>query len=217
MKTDELIAMLATNAGSAAEPVRPGAMSRFTQAMGWGAFGATLLMALLLGVRPDIADAAKTPMFWLKLAFPLSLSWMALLAATRLARPGAKLGRLPLAMAAPVAVIWLMALASLAGAGNGESRADLVYGDSWAECPINIALLSVPMFAGAFWAMRSLAPVQPVRAGAVAGLLAGAVAASAYALHCPEMAPPFLAIWYVAGMLIPAAVGALIAPKLLRW
>ena len=217
MKTDELIAMLATNAGPAAEPVRPGAMPRFAQAMGWGAFGATLLMALLLGVRPDIAAAAKTPMFWVKLAFPLSLAWLSLLAATRLARPGAQLGRLPLAMAAPVAVIWVMALASLAGAADAEARAELLYGDSWAECPLNIATLSVPMFVGSFWAMRTLAPVRPMLAGATAGLLAGAVAASAYALHCPEMAPAFLAVWYVAGMLIPAAAGALIAPKLLRW
>lgn len=217
MKTDDLIALLATNAGPAAEPVKPGAMPRFTQALGWGAFGATLLMALLLGVRPDIADAVRTAMFWVKLALPLSLSWMALLAATRLARPGVALGRLPLAMAAPVAVIWLMALVSLAGAGDGEARAGLVYGESWAECPLNIAILSVPMFAGSFWALRTLAPVRPMLAGATAGLLSGAVAASAYALHCPEMAPPFLAIWYLVGMLIPAAVGALVAPKLLRW
>ena len=217
MKTDDLIAMLATNAGPAAEPLRPGAMPRFTQALGWGAFGATLLMALLLGVRPDIAAAAKTPMFWVKLAFPLSLSWLALLAVTRLARPGVPLGRLPLALAAPVAVIWLMALAQLAGASDAATREELLYGDSWAECPLNIATLSVPMFVGAFWALRALAPVQPMLAGATAGLLAGAVAASAYALHCPEMAPPFLAIWYVAGILIPAAVGSLIAPKLLRW
>ena len=217
MKTDDLIAMLARNAGPATEPLRPGAMPRFTQALGWGAFGATLLMALLLGVRPDIAAAAKTPMFWVKLAFPLSLSWLALLAVTRLARPGVPLGRLPLALAAPVAVIWLMALAQLAGASDAATREELLYGDSWAECPLNIATLSVPMFVGAFWALRALAPVQPMLAGATAGLLAGAVAASAYALHCPEMAPPFLAIWYVAGILIPAAVGSLIAPKLLRW
>ena len=217
MKTDDLIAMLARNAGPATEPLRPGAMPRFTQALGWGAFGATLLMALLLGVRPDIAAAAKTPMFWVNLAFPLSLSWLALLAVTRLARPGVPLGRLPLALAAPVAVIWLMALAQLAGASDAATREELLYGDSWAECPLNIATLSVPMFVGAFWALRALAPVQPMLAGATAGLLAGAVAASAYALHCPEMAPPFLAIWYVAGILIPAAVGSLIAPKLLRW
>ena len=36
-------------------------------------------------------------------------------------------------------------------------------------------------------------------------------------LHCPEMAAPFVAVWYLLGMLIPAAVGALIGKRLLRW
>jgi hypothetical protein len=31
------------------------------------------------------------------------------------------------------------------------------------------------------------------------------------------MAAPFLGIWYLLGMLIPAAVGALIGPLVLRW
>jgi hypothetical protein len=39
----------------------------------------------------------------------------------------------------------------------------------------------------------------------------------AYALYCPEMAAPFVAIWYLLGMLIPAAAGAVLGPLLLRW
>jgi hypothetical protein len=38
-----------------------------------------------------------------------------------------------------------------------------------------------------------------------------------YALHCPEMAAPFIGIWYLLGMLIPAAVGAAIGARALRW
>ena len=45
----------------------------------------------------------------------------------------------------------------------------------------------------------------------------GAVAALAYALYCDEMQAPFLAIWYVLGMGIPAAVGWVVGPRLLRW
>ncbi len=80
-----------------------------------------------------------------------------------------------------------------------------------------MALLSLPVFAGTLWAMRGLAPVQPVRAGAAAGLLAGAVGALIYALHCPEMEAPFLGSWYLLGMLIPGAAGAALGPRLLRW
>ena len=52
---------------------------------------------------------------------------------------------------------------------------------------------------------------------AAAARFAGAAAAFAYAFHCPEMQAPFLAVWYVLGMLIPAAVGAALGQRMLRW
>lgn len=54
-------------------------------------------------------------------------------------------------------------------------------------------------------------------AGAGTGLLAGAVGAFAYAFYCPETAAPFLAIWYALGIAIPAALGALLGPRVLHW
>src|SRR5690606_10056653 len=57
---------------------------------------------------------------------------------------------------------------------------------------------------------------RPV-AGAAAGVLAGGAGAFAYAFHCPELAAPFLAVWYVLGMAMPVVAGALIGPRLLRW
>ena len=50
-----------------------------------------------------------------------------------------------------------------------------------------------------------------------AGLFAGAAGALAYAMHCPELEVPFLGAWYVAGMLIPTALGALLGRRLLHW
>jgi hypothetical protein len=68
-----------------------------------------------------------------------------------------------------------------------------------------------------FWALRGLAPTRPVLTGAAAGWLAGAMAAMVYSLHCPEMEAPFLAVWYVLGMLASAGLGALAGTRLLRW
>lgn len=213
MKTDELIGLLAQGAGA----VEPNAVARrYATALGWGAFGATLLMALVLGVRPDLREAALLPMFWIKLAFPASLLVVGVVAAARLARPGMRLGRLPIAWVAPLVAVWAMAAIELAVAAPSD-RAQLVFGSSWRECPFNITLLSVPAFIAAFWAMRRLAPTQLVRAGAVSGLVAGALGASVYALHCTEMAATFLGLWYVAGILIPTLAGALLGPRLLRW
>jgi hypothetical protein len=213
MKTDDLVAMLAAGAGA----VEPGATARrYATALGWGAFGATLLMAIVLGVRPDLVQAMGLPMFWLKLAFPASLAAGALCAAARLSRPGVQLGRVSAALAAPVLAIWLLAAFVLLGAGAAE-REPMILGGTWNVCPPLIAMVSLPLFAASMWAMKGLAPTRLATAGAAAGLLAGSAGALIYALHCPEMEAPFLAIWYLLGMLIPAAAGALLGPRLLRW
>ena len=213
MRTDELVTMLAAGAGA----VEPGATARrYTVALGWGAFGATLLMAIVLGVRPDLAEAARLPMFWVKLAFPASVAAGALYAAARLSQPGVQLARVPAALAAPVLAMWLLAALVLATAAAGE-REELIFGGSCSACPLFIALLSLPVFAAALWAMKGLAPTRLALSGAAAGLLAGSVGALVYALYCTEMAAPFLALWYLLGMLIPTAAGAAIGPRLLRW
>ena len=213
MKTDDLVAMLAAGAA----PVEPRATARrYGAALGWGAFGSTLLMALLLGVRPDLTEAARLPMFWLKLVFPLGIAGAALLAAMRLSRPGVGLGAVPGGLAALVLVIWLLALGEYIDAAPSE-RGDLVYGQSWLVCPAYIVMLSIPVLAAALWAMRGLAPTRPVLAGAAAGLLAGSFGAAVYALYCDEMGAPFLAIWYVLGMLLSAGCGAAAGRAVLRW
>jgi hypothetical protein len=213
METDKLIAMLSKDAG----PVAAGTVSRrYGAALAAGAAGALLLMVAFLGVRPDIAQAARDPMFWVKLALPCALLAVALVAATRLARPGVRVGYAAEALLVPIGAIWLLAAVSLYAAAPG-GRLALVLGETWAVCPFNIAMLSLPAFAASFWAMRGLAPTRPAVAGAFSGLLAGAVGAAAYCLHCPEMAPPFLGTWYLLGMALPAAAGAAAGPWLLRW
>jgi hypothetical protein len=213
MKTDDLVTLLATGASA----VEPNALARrYTLSLGWGAFGATLLMAILLGVRSDIDAAAQLPMFWIKLAFPASVAVASLVAASRLSRPGARLGGARGGLVAPVLVIWLYAAWVLLAAPPAE-RAELVMGRTWRYCLVGIPTLAVPVFAATLWAMKGLAPTRPALAGAAAGLLAGAMAALVYALHCPEMEAPFIGVWYVVGMLIPAAAGALLGPLVLRW
>lgn len=75
----------------------------------------------------------------------------------------------------------------------------------------------MPTFAAVFWAARGFAPTRPRLAGAAAGLFASALATIAYCVHCPEMSPAFWSIWYAIGMLLPAALGAWLGPRLLRW
>jgi hypothetical protein len=213
MNTDELVALLAKGAG----PVGPGAARRrFAMALGWGVSGSALAMAIALGVRPDIAEVLLLPMFWIKLAFPALVAVTALLAAMRLARPGVRLGRMPGMLAALFAAVWALGSFALLNAAPDE-RIYLVFGDTWIECLVGVPLLSIPVFIAAMWAMKDLAPTSPGLAGGAAGLLAGGVSAAVYALHCPELEAPFIAIWYVLGIFIPTVAGAAIGSCLLRW
>jgi hypothetical protein len=213
MKTDELVSLLAAGAA----PVPANAVGqRFAAALGWGIPGAVLLLAATLGLRADLLQAAGELMFWIKLVFAGGLAMAALFAAERLARPGMRVGRGWVALAAPVLALWLYAAVVLLQSAAAQ-RAALVLGSTWTSCPFNIAMISLPLFAATFWAMKGLAPTRLALAGASAGLLAGALAALVYALHCPESAAPFLAIWYCLGIAIPAVAGALLGPRVLRW
>lgn len=213
MNTDDMIRMLAANV----EPVAAHQCARrHAIAAGVGLVGAAVLMVPSLGVRAQLAADAQLAMFWGKAGFVALLFAAGLFAAVRLSRPGAALAWAPAAIATALIAMWMAAALVLLQAAPAE-RAQLVFGETWRSCPFNIALLSVPAFAAAFWAMRGLAPTRLRLAGAAAGLFAGAAGALVYTLHCPELAPPFLGIWYVLGMLIPAAAGALLGPRLLRW
>jgi len=213
MKTDDLVSMLAAGAGV----VETGVLRRrFAAAFGAGLLGASLVLVFLLGINPEIAQIAKVPMFWTKLGYCAALAAAALWVAARLARPGARIGVRSAALAAPLLAMWLLALFALPVA-TPAGREALIFGGTWLACPFNIALLSLPLFAAFLWAMKGLAPTRLALAGAAAGLAAGTAGALVYALHCPELGAPFLALWYPLGMLIPAAAGALAGPRLLRW
>ncbi|RZJ10919.1 MAG: DUF1109 domain-containing protein [Acidovorax sp.] len=213
MKTDELIELLASDAHPVA---RHTVEQRLAVAAFAGIAGATVLMLVLFGLRSDLAATLAMPMFWGKLAFAGTLAAAGLMVLQRMARPGVPAGRTALWLALPPLVMWGLALATLAQAAPAE-RLPLILGSTWRTCPFNIAVLSVPAFVAGFWALQGAAPTRLAWAGAGAGLLAGALGALVYALHCPEMATPFLAVWYLAGMAIPTALGALLGPRWLRW
>ncbi len=213
MKTDELVTLLA----GSVEPVERNATTkRFRFAMLFGVFLTTLAMVFTLGIRPDVAIVVAEPMFWVKLLFPAAVAAVALYASMQLARPGMKPRYVPQLLIALLVGVWVLAGVSLVGAAPVERR-ELVFGHTWLFCLVLIPLLAIPTFITVMWAMKGLAPIQLRSAGTAAGLLSGAVSAAVYALHCPELGAPFIAIWYVLGMSIPALVGSLIGPRLLHW
>lgn len=141
MNTDDLIALLASHEG----PVDRHALAkRLGLALLAGLIGALLMTVALYGVRSDLVEVARTPLFWAKVALPASLALLGLWLTQRLARPGVKGGALWGLLGLPLVLVWLGAAISLLGAPV-EARADLVLGRTWRTCALNIALLSLPL------------------------------------------------------------------------
>ena len=213
MTTEELVALLSTGV----EPVDARARWRGAgAALGVGVAAAALLTASLLGIEPELAGETHLAQFWLRELFCAAMGLIGLTCVWRLAHPGTRLGLAPLALVVPPLLMVFVAAAVLLDAEPGR-RLDLLMGHTARVCSALIALVSAPVFVAVIWALRRHAPTRLRLSGAAAGLAAGGVGALVYTLHCPELAPPFLAVWYVLGMLVPAAAGALLGPRLLRW
>jgi hypothetical protein len=211
--SDELIDRLSADVA----PVRPAAMRvRLVMGLVAGMVAAAVLMVAWLGLRPDLAVAVVTPIFWGKFAFTLVLTGFGLWAVERLARPGGKL-RAPLA--AVFATIVVTAAAGIVQVilAQPDDVRRLVLGGSALVCPFYIMALSLPILGVNVLVMRKLAPTNLPAAGFAAGLLAGAAGSWVYAFHCTESGLPFITLWYVAGILAVALFGAALGRWLLRW
>jgi hypothetical protein len=213
MKTAALIDLLAARVEPV--PARPW-IPRLALAIVLGLAAAAVLVATLLGVNPALERHLHLPMFWTKVGFAAALLAGGGWATARLSRPGVDAVAAGAMVMALVTALWALAAFEQAGATAAE-RPALLFGQTWRWCPLLIATLSGPGLAGALWALRGLAPTRPALAGAAAGVMAGAAATLAYALHCPEETATFIAVWYVAGIAITTLAGALIGRRWLRW
>jgi hypothetical protein len=181
-----------------------------------GSLAAMVLVALVLGIRPDLDIAMRSFPFWMKWTYSLSLGAGAAYAVSRLARPAPGSLRILWLLAVPVLVLLGIGIGELARTPPAEWRG-LWLGHSWGICPFIVLVLAVPIFAGLLWSFRRLAPTRLRAAGAAAGLAAGAWAATIYCLHCAEASAIFVLTWYSLGILLATAIGALLGPRVLRW
>ena len=213
MKTEDLVALLSTGAEAVDLKLTS---RRWLLALAGGTLIAFLLTAGLLKLNPTLWHETSMPMFWVRESYCAVLGVLGFIAVVRLARLGLRLGLAP--MGIPIAVIAMSVLAVVTlVAASPQNRARLILGHTAGVCPFLIALVAAPLLMAFLWVMRSLAPTRLRWSGAASGFAAGSIGALVYTLHCPELAAPFLATWYLLGMLIPTAIGAWLGPRLLRW
>jgi hypothetical protein len=212
MHTDSLIRTLSDDL----TPVsRNGVRTRIGAGLLAGAVSSLLLLLIVYGLRYDLAGAVKASAFWMKILYTLTLAAGGMLATLRLGRPGTPLLRWTLLIAPPVIGLATVTAVQLSRLPAGLET--FWYGRTWLECPLRVFLLSMPVLAGLIWSLRHLAVTRSREAGAAAGLVAGAIGATIYALHCSETSAGFVLVWYSAGLALCSGVGALLGPRVFRW
>jgi hypothetical protein len=186
---------------------------------GWAGTGiavSAILMLAWIGPRPDLAAAMGTMMFWTKFAYTAIFAILGALAALNLARPAGTMWRQAIGIAVLVVLTGIGGAIQMLVMGPDHMR-QLVMGSTALVCPFYIVALAAPIYAAIVFAMRRAAPTDPTLAGFSAGLFAGGAAVWVYAFHCTESGMPFITIWYTAGVLASAAIGAVIGRFALRW
>jgi hypothetical protein len=212
MKTDDLIRALASDR----EPAGPAPGVALALAGAVGFVLAVLLFVWLVPLRPHLGEAMRSFPFVLKPIEMGILVVVSAMAVLRLAKPGVPLARM-LAVAGAVPAIMVAAVAvELTQVPRAEWMVKLA-GTHWYLCVFNMVLLSLPILAALLFGLRFGAPTRPALAGAGAGLLSGALAASLYIAHCPDDSPLFVAAWFTLAIAVATAIGAMAGPRLLRW
>ena len=211
MKTDHLIHMLSTNL----EPVKTIQIKKtLTLALVIGGAAAFCLMLGTVGLRSGLTSSLS--FLALRLLFTLSLIALGTLLLARLARPGHKSERLSTLTLLPFLIIAGAGVIAL-GFHSPMAWGKMMLGMSWFTCLLCIPMFAVIPFVALIWFLRKGAPTDLRLTGAIAGLVAGALGATAYAFHCPDDSIPFIAVWYGAMVAVCAFIGALLGPRLLRW
>lgn len=215
MKTDELIETLARTPETAT-PDR--LYRRLALALIIGLVLGLVLLRLFMGFRPDIGVAA--PLVAIKAGFSAFIATFAGGLALRLAKPISGATGTIRRLATPLGLVILSAIAigliALMATEPGYRFAAFTAG-GFPWCVILIPFCGLPTALLLVWAMREAAPTRLALAGAAIGALSGGVGAMVYALFCSVDSVAFVTIWYVVGIGLAAAIGAMVGARLLRW
>lgn len=212
MKTDDLITALV--ADRSAKPPNPRAA--IMAAAAGGAVIAAVLFLSIIGFRNDIAAAVETYRFLFKFVVTLTLAASAITLALQVLRPEASPGRWLWVIAIAPGLLLLAAVVELVVMPSATWMPRLI-GTNARVCLTVIPLLSIVPLTAFLWALRQGAPAKPGLAGALAGLGAGAIAATLYASHCTDDSPLFVITWYSLAIGLVTLVGYLAGKRWLAW
>lgn len=212
MRTNDLIHALVNDNDSPRQSIEVAFAKAMVPAMAMS----VAIYWITLGPRPTLFADLALPRVSLKIVEMAFLAVAAVFLALKLARPGIPTRAAGAALLIGPAVLVASIIMELYVINPNQWHANLV-GNNALACLLSIPLLSLPLLLASFYAMRVGAPTRLRLTGAVAGLLAGGLGATLYATHCPDDSPLFVATWYVIAIAFVVGIGAIAAPRVLRW
>lgn len=187
----------------------------FSMMIAIGALASAAIVMAASGLRDDIVAAPASPIFLWKLLSMLAIALAALVLLYRSGRPGAatrQLAWLPTGAASSLLLLPLLALAATEPAMASDIRMS-----SGIYCLWMTSLAAIPVWIAALAWLRMAAPTNLARASWAAGMASAAVAATAFALHCPHDVIPYVVLWYGGAIALVSALTRLVLPALIRW
>jgi hypothetical protein len=201
--TDQLIERLVTDAS----PVRR-LMDPRRRAALWVAL-ALICVALgvaYFGIRSDIGGSSPFAPFLLRIVLLLATMWLSVVAALRLAVPGAdprawtRWWPLVLLGAAIAVTAGELVIVSLVGDVGRPMQ-------GW-RCVRKLTFAGAVPVVAAMFLIRRAAPLDPVWTALLALVAAGAAGALTSELACPISLPMHVMLWHVLPIAVYAAIGA---------
>lgn len=212
MQTNDLIKALKADAAKQSMPLG----YAWWMAIAGATTVAAVVFFVLIGPRPDFAAAAHTLRFLFKFVVTFALAVVAFALLRVLSRPGSDVRRM---------AHWLVLTPVLVGAAvvaelfvvPSEQWGMVWWGKNIYVCLTFIPLIGLGPLAVILVTLRHGAPTRPGLAGAIAGLLAGSIAATFYAAHCTDDSPLFVATWYSIAIAGLAGLGTILGHRIARW
>jgi hypothetical protein len=214
MNTQQLIHTLASDLQTGTGPTRSRlSWLRLALMTGLASLVSLAAILLLLAPSPHLVHGPGATIGFSALAGG-TLAAGAFWATLKLSYPEGRLGLWWLLL--PLGIL-LLGLGLEMSETPRSSWSTRLWGNSPGACFLCVTALSLPILAATLVALRDGAPSHPRLCGAMAGLLAGGIAAALYTLHCPEDSLLFVASWHVPAVLTVTLFGALAAGRWLRW
>lgn len=198
------------------QPVRPLSMRDGLSAAAASVGAILALVVLTVGVRSDLIAGGLNPVFLLATGLFLLLGISASVAVIAMSRP--QVGNEHGGWIWAAAMAALMPLIALAMGISNEAKALAEASPALGiSCLMTGGGLSLLVGATLTLWLRRGAPTSPQRAGLLTGVAAGSLGIFAFSFNCPHSDIYHIGLWHSAVVVVSAAIGRLVVPKLIAW